>query len=136
MIPAASRKFETDAETKMVNVPCAFCAARGRDPFGIMSPLAICQVCGGIGRHSLRQPTARCAFCRGTGVHPGSRLTCTTCGGVGRVEVAVGAVICPWCGGTGQAGACAGYLWPDSPLSCPWCGGKGFAAAATVAGSM
>jgi DnaJ-class molecular chaperone len=133
MIPAASPEFEAGAEAHKVSVPCAFCATRGRDPFGIMSRLATCQVCGGTGRHSLRQPTARCAFCRGTGVHPGSRLTCTTCAGVGTVEITTGAVICPCCSGTGQAGECASYLWPDSPLSCPWCGGKGFAAAATAA---
>jgi DnaJ-class molecular chaperone len=128
--PVVDPKAEARAELQTVNVSCAFCAARGVDPFGIMSRLATCQVCGGTGRHSLRQPIAPCAFCRGTGVHPGSRLTCTTCGGVGAVEIPSGAAICPCCGGTGRAAECASYLWPDSPLSCPWCSGKGFAASA------
>lgn len=87
MNPVADARSEAGAEAKMVNVTCAFCAARGRDPFGIMSQLATCQVCGGTGRRVLHQPTAPCAFCRGTGVHPGSRMTCTTCRGVGVVEI-------------------------------------------------
>jgi DnaJ-class molecular chaperone len=109
-------------------VTCAFCGGKGRDPFGIMSPLATCQVCNGIGRRTLHQPTAPCAFCRGTGVHPRSRLTCTTCSGVGTVEVTAGAVTCPCCDGSGRAAHYADYIWPDSPLACLWCGGKGVAA--------
>jgi DnaJ-class molecular chaperone len=110
------------------DVTCAFCGGRGQDPFGIMSPLATCQVCGGTGRRSLHPPTAPCAFCRGTGVHPFSRLTCTTCGGVGTVEIPSDAVPCLCCGGTGRAADYANYIWPDSPLSCPCCGGKGVVA--------
>ncbi|MBI4770542.1 MAG: hypothetical protein HY784_09080 [Chloroflexi bacterium] len=64
--------------TAAVDVTCAFCGGNGRDPFGILSPLATCQVCGGTGRCTLRQPTAPCPFCRGNGVHPSSRNTCTT----------------------------------------------------------
>lgn len=135
MNPVTDLRTAAGGERHRVVVPCAFCAARGRDPFGILSHLAACQVCGGTGRRSLRQPMAPCAFCRGTGVHPGSRLTCTTCRGVGRVEIAVGAVTCPCCHGTGRAAECARYIWPDSPLSCLWCGGKGFVASGTVVGS-
>jgi len=109
-------------------VICAFCGGRGLDPFGIMSPLATCQVCGGTGRRTLHPPIAPCAFCRGTGVHPFSRLTCTTCGGVGTVEIPNDAVTCPCCGGSGRAADYANYIWPDSPLSCPCCGGKGVTA--------
>jgi DnaJ-class molecular chaperone len=109
-------------------VICAFCSGKGKDPFGIMSHLATCQVCGGTGRRTLRQPTAPCAFCRGTGVHPGSRNTCTTCGGVGAVEIPDDAVTCPCCGGTGRAADDANYIWPDSPLSCGCCEGKGVVA--------
>lgn len=110
-------------ETERVDVSCAFCRGTGKDPFGIMSPLATCQVCAGTGQRSVQPPTARCAFCRGTGVHPGSRMTCTSCAGVGRVEMPADAVTCPGCGGSGRA---ADYRWPDSPLSCGLCHGKGF----------
>lgn len=108
-----------------VEVLCAFCGGKGKDPFGIMSPLATCQVCGGTGWHILHPPTAPCAFCRSTGVHPGSRMTCTSCGGVGMVEIAEDAVSCPCCNGTGRAADFTEYIWPDSPLSCGYCGGKG-----------
>lgn len=108
--------------TNKVEVVCAFCGGQGQDPFGIMSPLATCQVCGGLGLHTLHLPVARCAFCRGTGVHPNSRNTCTTCNGVGTVEVLPDAVTCPSCHGSGRA---ADAIWPDSPLSCAGCLGKG-----------
>jgi len=103
-------------------VSCAFCGGTGRDPFGIMSPLATCQVCSGTGYRILRLPIALCPFCQGTGVFPGLRQTCTSCNGVGMVEIPVNAVTCPGCGGSGLA---ADHLWPDSPLSCSRCGGRG-----------
>jgi DnaJ-class molecular chaperone len=111
-----------EGKGERLDVTCAFCGGTGRDPFGIMSPLATCQVCGGTGQRTLLRPTAPCAFCRGSGVHPGSRNTCTTCDGVGTVEVPAHTVPCPNCGGSGRA---ADYLWPDSPLSCGCCRGKG-----------
>jgi DnaJ-class molecular chaperone len=103
-------------------VTCAFCGGSGRDPFGIMSPLSTCQVCGGLGQRTLPVPTISCVFCRGTGVYPSLRVTCTTCMGVGRVHMPADAVPCPECGGTGRA---ATHRWPDSPLSCVRCRGKG-----------
>ena len=109
-----------------VAVACAFCSGTGRDPFGLLSPLSTCQVCGGQGQLVLRLPIAPCVFCRGTGVHPGLRMTCTTCDGVGMVEIPEGAVTCPCCAGTGRA---ADYLWPGSALSCTCCGGKGVVSA-------
>jgi hypothetical protein len=117
-----------DKTTAAVEVICAFCGGKGKDPFGILSALATCQVCGGSGRRTLWLPTAPCPFCSGTGVHPGSRNTCTTCGGVGTVEIPDDAVTCPCCGGTGWAADDANYIWPDSPLSCGCCRGKGVVA--------
>jgi DnaJ-class molecular chaperone len=117
-----------DKTTAAVDVMCAFCSGKGKDPFGILSPLATCQVCGGTGRGTLRQPTTPCPFCRGTGVYLGTRNTCTTCGGVGTVEIPDDAVTCPCCGGTGWAADDANYIWPDSPLSCGCCRGKGVVA--------
>ncbi len=117
---------ETQGEAgERIVLTCGFCHGKGRDPFGLMSPLSTCQACGGTGRRTLPQPTARCAFCRGTGVHPGTRMTCTTCDGVGTVQAPADAVRCPCCGGTGRACDWPDYIWPDSPFFCPCCGGKG-----------
>lgn len=113
------------AKKRLVEVPCAFCGAKGRDPFGIMSALSTCQVCGGTGRRKLRKPIGECAFCRGTGVHPGTRMTCTTCGGVGQVEIPTDAVVCPRCGGSGHADTMDEH---PANLSCTYCGGKGVVA--------
>ena len=107
---------------KTTVVTCAFCGGRGRDPFGILSPLATCQVCWKEGKHTLLLPITPCAYCQGTGVHPHSRLTCTSCKGVGMVNIPAGAITCPACFGTGRAAA---SIWPDSPLSCGSCRGKG-----------
>ena len=126
-MPTARQKQKAGPKRPTTNVLCAFCGGKGLDPFGIMSPLATCQVCGAAGRRTLSPPTRPCAFCRGTGVYPGSRLTCTTCGGVGTVQVPADAVTCPCCGGSGRA---ADYIWPDSPLSCSCCYGKGVVAVA------
>ena len=120
MMKSPAREQTNEAQRgQVVDVPCAFCGGKGKDPFGIMSPLSTCEVCGGSGRQSLHQPTAPCAFCRGTGVHPDSRLTCTACGGVGTVEVPANAVPCLVCGGSGRAPAGGGHF------HCARCSGKG-----------
>jgi len=72
-----TRKKISDHQTTVVI--CAFCGGQGRDPFGLLSPMAACQVCGSKGKHTLLLPITACAYCRGTGVHPHSRLTCTSC---------------------------------------------------------
>ena len=126
---AKKLRHESADDRALVTVVCAFCGGEGRDPFDIMSPLAVCQVCSGKGYHTLAEPIAPCAFCRGTGVHPHSRNTCTSCTGIGMVIIPRDAVTCPRCGGTGRA-AEAG--WPDSPLSCSYCRGKGVVAAGQV----
>jgi DnaJ-class molecular chaperone len=106
-----------------VEVVCAFCSGKGKDPFGLLSPISVCQVCGGTGRHCLKGPTVPCPFCGGRGVHPHSRLTCTVCKGIGALTRTANVHTCPECKGSGR-GANAG--WPDSPLPCSRCGGKGF----------
>lgn len=83
-------------------IKCAFCQGKGRDPFGIMSPLSVCSVCGGTGTVSVKTPRVRCAFCRGIGVYPRSRLTCTACGGAGMSTVPEPNKTCPHCLGTGM----------------------------------
>lgn len=96
---------------------CAFCQGKGKDPFGIMSQQASCQVCGGRGKVTVVEPHVPCAHCQATGVSPGSRNVCTACHGRGQVSVADGKKVCPECGGNGNA--------PESNLPCLKCGGKG-----------
>jgi DnaJ-class molecular chaperone len=103
--------------TEPKTIKCAFCQGKGKDPFGIMSQRATCQVCGGRGKVSILQPYVSCAHCRATGVSPGSRNVCTACQGRGAVTVADGKKVCPKCGGSGNA--------PESNLPCSVCGGKG-----------
>jgi len=85
----------------MENVKCSFCGGKGKDPFGIMSHLSTCCVCGGRGVVQVRTPYMRCAHCRGTGAI--KTLTCTVCGGKGFVPIPAGpTVVCPDCKGTGD----------------------------------
>lgn len=83
------------------DIRCAFCRGTGRDPFGIMSVLSTCSVCGGSGSVSMKIPYLRCAFCQGSGVYPHSRLTCTACGGTGVTPIPDPNERCPRCLGTG-----------------------------------
>jgi len=107
---------EKTMTAKATDITCAFCKGTGKDPFGLLSSLATCQVCSGTGKVKVAPPTAKCAFCNGTGVHLDKRLTCTVCGGKGVITVPKGANTCSECNGSGQA--------PDS-LPCLNCRGKG-----------
>jgi len=109
-------KKETTA--KAAGITCAFCKGLGKDPFGLLSPLATCQVCSGTGKVRVTPPTVKCAFCNGTGVYVHKRLTCTVCGGKGMVTVPKGAKTCSECNGSGQA---------RDGLPCLACRGKGVA---------
>lgn len=109
---------EKTITAKATGITCAFCKGLGKDPFGLLSPLATCQVCSGTGKVKVTPPTAKCAFCNGTGVHLDKRVTCTVCGGKGVVTVPKGAKTCSECNGSGQA--------PDG-LPCLNCRGKGVA---------
>lgn len=97
---------------------CAFCKGEGKDPFGLLSKLATCQVCAGTGEVKVKEPAIRCAYCKGSGVYPLSgRLTCTVCNGKGMVTVKGPNRECPKCKGVGQE--------IDSGLPCIKCAGKG-----------
>ena len=102
----------------MKDVPCSFCGGNGRDPFGIMSALSTCCVCGGRGFVTVTVPYVRCAHCRGSGAV--KTLTCTVCGGKGLVAAPAGpTVVCPDCRGTGDdSGAPA--------MNCLKCRGRGW----------
>lgn len=96
---------------------CAFCGGTGKDPFGLLSKLSKCQVCGGRGEVSLAAPAIECAFCGGTGIERNKRITCLVCEGKGRVTAPKDAVKCPSCDGKGHV---HGYY-----LTCTECGGTG-----------
>jgi len=113
---------ETTDMRAVVAVTCAFCSGTGTDPFGLMSPLSVCQVCGGLGKHLLAEPIGRCAFCRGSGVHPHTRMTCTACRGIGSGSMTLHSQVCPGCRGSGQE---SDHEFPDSVLACSACRGKG-----------
>ncbi len=91
----------TETATKLKTITCAFCEGTGKDPFGIMSPLSACCVCGGTGTVTIETPYVRCAFCDGTAIYPHSRLTCTACEGTGSIPIETPTENCPNCQGTG-----------------------------------
>ena len=96
-----ARYKEPTIRKEMVEVECAFCQGTGRDPFGVMSPLSNCSVCGGKGVVMVAKPHVTCRVCDGTGIQPFTRLTCLACGGKGVISVAGKTETCPICGGAG-----------------------------------
>lgn len=105
-------------QRKRVDVPCAFCGGSGKDPFGIMSHLSTCCVCGGRGVVQVMTPHVRCAHCRGSGAV--KTFTCTVCRGRGRVPAALTKTVpCPECRGTGDDGSA-------SAMPCLTCRGRGW----------
>ncbi len=100
-------------------IDCAFCRGRGTDPFALLSPKALCQVCGGSGKTEVQEPHAACAFCQGTGVHPRNRLSCPACQGKGNIHYHATNKRCPGCMGTGTT--------VESKLVCLICQGTGLA---------
>jgi DnaJ-class molecular chaperone len=101
---------------EMVQVTCSFCGGRGTDPFGIMSWLSTCCVCGGRKVVQVAAPYRRCAHCQGSGAI--KTFTCTVCRGTGYVPVIPGPLqACPKCRGSGDA---------SSALACLTCRGRGW----------
>jgi DnaJ-class molecular chaperone len=108
----------SQATYTVTQITCRFCKGTGRDPFDLLSELAICQVCEGTGKVRIEEPAIPCACCKGTGVYHGTRITCTICKGKGMVTAPKGLTEqCPECKGTGTAA--------DSGLPCLECKGKG-----------
>lgn len=101
-------------------VTCSFCGGKGKDPFGIMSWLSNCVVCGGRGVVLLPVSRRRCAHCQGTGAI--KTFTCTVCHGTGYVPEFPGPLkVCPECQGTGDDAS-------FSALACQTCRGRGWVA--------
>jgi DnaJ-class molecular chaperone len=102
---------------KMAELPCSFCRGQGKDPFGIMSWLSTCCVCGGRGVVQVPASHRRCAHCRGTGAI--KTFTCTVCRGTGYVPLIPGPLQkCPECRGSGDDAV--------SALACMTCRGRGW----------
>ena len=101
-------------------VRCAFCHGTGRDRFGILSPPSACQVCLGRGVVDVPEPRVGCAFCKGSGVQPHTRLTCSSCGGRGFQTVRAPKAVCPHCHGAGVDPA------SERHMSCSTCHGAGW----------
>jgi hypothetical protein len=70
----------------ITNVCCAFCQGKGKDPFGLLSELSVCQVCLGKGCIPVATPCVSCPACGGCGVAHGTRLVCAVCGGKGVIS--------------------------------------------------
>jgi len=110
------RKTEAQ-ELSTEEVTCSFCSGTGKDPFGIMSKISVCCVCGGNGTIQMDVSFTRCAHCNGTGAI--KRLTCTACRGAGFLSlVAEPSTICLECGGTGDDSS-------DAAMPCLRCRGRG-----------
>jgi len=109
-----------------VTIKCAFCGGTGKDPFGLLSVLATCQVCRGKGKITVTEPVVRCAFCNGSGVQPSRRYTCIACHGKGVIATPLEGEreVCPECGGTGQSHSHQSHSHWN--VTCLKCKGRGF----------
>ena len=110
-----SRRDAADGETTVL--ACSFCRGTGTDPFGIMSWLSTCSVCGGKGEIRVVGPHRGCPHCQRTGAV--KTFTCGVCRGTGYLPRPEGpTVTCPECRGSGDTtGAPA--------LACLRCRGQG-----------
>ncbi|MBI5789445.1 MAG: hypothetical protein HZA78_11405 [Candidatus Schekmanbacteria bacterium] len=101
----------------MLQVSCAFCKGKGKDPFDVMSSLSNCCVCNGKGLVQVQVPYEACAHCRGTGAI--KTFTCNVCNGKGVVSaLPEPTVICPECRGTGDDSSAMA-------MACLKCHGRG-----------
>lgn len=105
-------------------IACSFCHGEGIDPFGVMSRLSTCAICGGGKRLKIWEPLRECAFCGRTGVHPQTRLSCTACLGRGVVTLGGPIEMCARCNGSG--------VDPHLNMPCKVCRGRGVVARAAA----
>ena len=101
-------------------VKCAFCRGTGKDPYGILSKLGNCPVCGGHKTVEVQAPFVACLYCKGTGRQRHTRLTCSACRGKGVIPMAGPTTKCTQCGGAGRE--------PEADLPCSLCKGTGLIA--------
>ena len=112
--------FVIEEEPTRLLVMCAFCGGEGKDPFGVMSRLSTCYVCGGEKAVWVEKigHAKDCPVCKGSVISPtGARNHCAVCSGTGVVCVEEPSQICPNCNGTGWE--------PLMSLYCIDCKGKG-----------
>ena len=102
---------------KLEQIQCAFCHGKGVDPFGVMSPEAVCQVCNGTGERLISKSNKKYAYCHSSGVEFNTSNTCLSCGGKGRVSIGENSAVCDACHGTGMD--------RETNLRCGKCGGAG-----------
>ncbi|HIK13884.1 MAG TPA: hypothetical protein IGS53_01060 [Leptolyngbyaceae cyanobacterium M33_DOE_097] len=105
-------------KTGKIRIPCAYCQGKGRDRFGVMSPLSQCAACHGKGFQWIVPPVVRCAYCHGGGVSPtGTRSYCLACCGKGLQSRIDRTASCPDCHSTGSN--------PNTGMYCNRCHGAG-----------
>ena len=108
---------KSTSESETTQIACAFCGGLGTDPFGIMSPLSTCGVCGGRRIKQVPVPHIRCAHCDGRGSV--KTFSCTVCGGCGVLRTLEGpTACCPDCRGSGDDRSAPA-------LECLTCHGRG-----------
>lgn len=111
-------EISSQSHKPLGKIVCAFCKGKGKDPFGVMYPEAVCSVCHGMKEHYILKPFVNCAYCKKTGVEPGTRNSCLACHGRGSISShKSNTKICLRCHGSGMN--------HETGLSCHDCSGKG-----------
>lgn len=82
--PALTPEELKEIEKNTVEIKCAFCKGKGKDPFGL-SKLSNCPICHGRKTVKVTKPYEKCKACEGTGLYFRSHLYCWPCRGTGVV---------------------------------------------------
>jgi len=83
-VKAKKLKKLEEVKKNIVEIKCAFCKGKGKDPFGL-SKLSNCPICHGKGTVEVKKPYEKCRACGGGGVYIRSHLYCWPCRGKGVV---------------------------------------------------